>query len=454
MSNKSKKLLKFGVIAFGVLVLSSCTANFCTTEDQARIMYIYEGGDADDATPEFEHNPQLAKIIETAETSGIAVPSDDFFEAIDAKVLDKATQQAGPAYVGSHTEKELLEDFGYVKFYGAEGTLWGNYSEWVSELTLTLGVGHVPDRDFMDLYKKTVDTSYASFRACITLTDGNYGPNEEYYFHGKSWSFAFSKGIIEGLFVYPVAWLIESFYKLFGGSSGGVAQILAILFTTLIVRGILMAATFKSTMATQKMSLLQPDMAKLQAKYPNSNTNQYEKQQLAQAQMALYKKHGINPLSQIFVAIVQFPIFIAVWGAMTGSAILATGSFLGLNLNASVGTIITKNVFGPGWWTAVVLFILMAASQFVSMKMPAWINKDKNKKIVKTQANPAADSQQKQMKMMSNIMLIMVIVMGFSLPSAMGIYWFFGALISIAQTFITRAIMNKKGSKKDENFSR
>jgi membrane protein insertase Oxa1/YidC/SpoIIIJ len=38
-------------------------------------------------------------------------------------------------------------------------------------------------------------------------------------------------------------------------------------------------------------------------------------------------------------------------------------------------------------------------------------------------------------------MFIMIIVMGFSLPSAMGIYWFIGALISLAQTLLTRRFL-------------
>jgi YidC/Oxa1 family membrane protein insertase len=140
----------------------------------------------------------------------------------------------------------------------------------------------------------------------------------------------------------------------------------------------------------------------------------------------------------------QFPIFIAVWGAMTGSAILATGSFLGLNLNTSVGTAIMANFFSGGWWTAVILFLLMGVGQFVAMKLPTWLQKKDLKKVNRTMKNPAADSQQKQMQLMSNVMLVMIIVMGFSLPSAMGIYWFIGALISIAQTGITRKVMAHK----------
>ena len=129
---------------------------------------------------------------------------------------------------------------------------------------------------------------------------------------------------------------------------------------------------------------------------------------------------------------------------MTGSAVLATGSFLGLNLNSSIGNAIMTNLWSAGWWTALILFILMAVGQFVAMKIPTWLQKKDLKKVNKTMKNPAADSQQKQMQLMSNVMLIMIIVMGFSLPSAMGIYWFIGALISISQTFITRKVMGHK----------
>ena len=44
-------------------------------------------------------------------------------------------------------------------------------------------------------------------------------------------------------------------------------------------------------------------------------------------------------------------------------------------------------------------------------------------------------------------MLAMIIFMGFSLVSALGVYWLIGALFSIAQTLITHAIMNRKKSK-------
>ena len=65
--------------------------------------------------------------------------------------------------------------------------------------------------------------------------------------------------------------------------------------------------------------------------------------------------------------------------------------------------------------------------------------------------NQAQNDSQKQMKMVSWVMTGMVIIMGFTLPSAMGVYWFAGAIFSIAQTLITQAIMKKSMNKKKED---
>ena len=339
-----------------------------------------------------------------------------------------------------------MANYGYVKFLGPSSVLWSNWDRWVNEIRLELPSSESPNFDFTQLYKTTIDQFAAQYRSCITTTTGSYGPNGEYLFEGKSWAEAFSRGLIEGLFVYPVAFLIEFFNTSFTSSIPGLSQVLAILLTTIIVRGLMIAVTFKSTLASQKMSLLQPEIAKLQNKYPNANTNQYEKQKMAQEQWAIYQKHGVNPFNQILIAFVQFPVFIAVWGAMTGSAVLATGSFLDLNLASPLGGIITSNWFQTSWWTAVIIFVLMTAAQFIAMKLPMWFQKQAQKKVAHTVKSNAAQSSQSQANMVSNVMFIMIIVMGFSLPSAMGIYWFVGALISLAQTLVTRRFLG--GSKK------
>ena len=101
-----------------------------------------------------------------------------------------------------------------------------------------------------------------------------------------------------------------------------------------------------------------------------------------------------------------------------------------------------------GWWTALVLFILMAATQVLAMMLPRWIAKAKTKNISKMGKNPAAVDANKQGKIMMIVMLIFTIFMGFMLPAAMGIYWLIGGLISMLQTFISQMVMNHANKKK------
>lgn len=442
---KLSKPQKLMILLGGLFVLSSCTASFCSPQDITRVMYAYESGNTSDLPNQFIPNAGLASILEQANEQGFDTPSNAYWLALDEKVLAAARLAAND---NTMTDREVLINYGYVKFLGPNDTIWGNWDIWTNEINQTFInnglISEIPNRDFTSLYKTTVDGFAATYRSCITTTTGSYGPNGEYLFEGKSWGEAFSRGLIEGLFVYPVAFLIEFFNSVFVSNVPGLSQVLAILVTTVVVRGLMIAFTFKSTIASQKMSLLQPEIAKLQNKYPNANTNQYEKQRMAQEQWAIYKKHGVNPFNQILIAFVQFPVFIAVWGAMTGSAVLATGSFLGLNLASPLGGTITSNWFQGAWWTALVIFILMTIAQFVAMKLPMWYQKQSQKKVAHTVKSNAAQSSQSQANMVSNVMFVMIVVMGFSLPSAMGIYWFVGALISLAQTLLTRRFIGGK----------
>jgi YidC/Oxa1 family membrane protein insertase len=246
--------------------------------------------------------------------------------------------------------------------------------------------------------------------------------------------------------------MVDVFARSFDPGLTGMGQIWAIVLVTLIVRVVVLALTFKSTMDQQKTQALQPQLAKLQAKYPNSNTNKAEAQRLSQEQMALYKRNKVNPLSVLLAMIVQFPVFIAVWGALQGSAVLSSGEVLNLRLSDTIQSVLT-NVSGTwyqntsGWWTALVLFILMSVFQWLAMMLPQWMTKRRTKNQAKVTANPAADKNTSTMKWVSYGMLIFTIIMGFALPAAMGIYWGIGALISMIQTWITQSIMLNKQAK-------
>ena len=514
MKRKNKLFIGLVGLASVALFATGCTANFSTSEEKSRIAFALESGvskivvkedlakyttestvepislggnvyqiydvyrDENSNITGYSYSSQLSTIISNAKSSHIAVPAIEYFVKLDQIVFEKAVQAYNVANntvldlatIDNETLKNCIADFGYVKFYKDDDTFAG-YRAINNELRNSSYTGkEVASLDFENFYISSLNTIVDSYRSTITVYSdykyGNYGVDSEgnpitIYLSKTTWKDAWGKGghLIEGLVVYPVAWMIDGFAHAFAGGknasnaaiqnaySTGVPQILSILVVTVIVRLFIFLCTFRSTLAQKKMTELQPELAKIQQKYPNANTNQAQKQRLAEEQMRLYKKHKVNPLSQLLVLIIQFPVFIGVWGAMTGSAVLSTGKFLDLNLSASIWeTLKAGPKAHPGWWTALVLILLMSAGQFFAMKVPQWIQKAKTKKVSKLGKNPAQQQQNRTANIVSYVMLIMIIVMGFTLPAAMGVYWFIGAIVSLIQTVFTNVVFagNKK----------
>ena len=137
---------------------------------------------------------------------------------------------------------------------------------------------------------------------------------------------------------------------------------------------------------------------------------------------------------------------------MQGSAVLMTGDLLGLSLSAMTSSAMF-DFSTPAAAVAWTIFILMAAGQVISMKLPQWMQKKKQQDIQKLGRNPSMDQSQKTMNMVNNIMMIFIIFMGLSLPIAMAIYWFVSSLISVLQTVIMQHILGKvTDSKKNVKY--
>ena len=356
--------------------------------------------------------------------------------------------------------KRDISYYSYLKYVESDGAVfWGKWNAYHDKVKAEVGLDKTPNSDFTALYVSSMNSYINTFRTCLTTkTDkfGSYGYSTDgIYLQAKTWGYAWNKGFFEGLLVYPIGWLIDQIGFGFrdSGLTVGAASFLAIVFVTLIVRGIMMLTSLKQTGANAKMNELQPEIQKIQNKYPNANTSQIEKQRQAEEMNRLYKKNKINPFTSLLVMIVQFPVFICVWGALSGSAYLTTGTVLGLNLSLSIRDVLfTGANWGPAGnysaVTALFLFLLMAGAQTISMLLPQWIQKRKAKQAAKLGKNPAQKSQNNQMKIFTYVMLAMIIFMGFSLVSAMGIYWFIGALFSVGQTLITQAITSRQAKKK------
>ena len=503
---KRTKLTIAGIsILAGALLLSGCTASFCSANDKAHILYAFDYGVSDyyDAASKPEGAVEaipgntniyyvvnvptsassgIGKVNTDATKANIKIPSNNYFVKMDQLVLEQALEASNldKATVGFEDAIKALDEHGYLKYAGDK--LWDNWTslnDKLFEMSQESGSGVVlddlPTNDYLTLYKKDLNTLINSYRSCLAIKEGDYGyygyANGAHYRDGdrvsvhieaKTWAYAWKINgkftFFEGLLVYPIGWLTETFVAGFKGAGvmGGLAQLLAIFAITFIVRSLMLAVTIKQTAGNAKMQALQPEITKIQNKYPNSNTNNYEKQMMAQEMNKLYKKNKINPLSSLLVMIVQFPVFICVWGALQGCASLSSDSFLNLHLSDNINTVLFN---GANWTaaggfcaiTALFLFLLMAAAQVLAMLLPQWIQKQKRKKVASLGKNPAQQDQQSKMKMFTYVMMAMIIFMGFMLPAAMGVYWFVGAIFSLCQTLIIEKI-NSARSKKKGNY--
>ena len=464
-----KNLWKVGLLFLGALVLTGCTASFTTVQDKANMLVHYE-------STIVKYNDKdvtnIEAIVGEVNAAGYTAPSEDFFDYIEAKVATEVKVSYATSKITINNEEKsyndlsletLLEDtatrevfvktneYSLVKYAEARtkdlDAMWKNYDKWVNSalddseslIGKKLTLSDIGDNYYHATMKNTFETYATTYTATITPESGEFGG---IVLEGKSWGYAFTDvGFIEGLLVWPISAMLYYFAQLFS-ALGVWGTILSILVVTVIVRGLLLLLTFKQTASQQKMTELQPELAKIQEKYPNADTNQHQKQLLAQEQMNLYKKHNVNPFGMFIVLIFQFPVFIAVWGAMSGSAILREGNLFGLSLSDVTGASII-NWNGSSSVVALIIFILMAAAQAVSMLLPQYLQKKRTEKVAKLGKNPAKNKNMNQMKVMNVVMLVMIIFTGTQLPIAMSIYWIITALISLVQSLIISNISNK-----------
>ena len=463
----------------------------------------------------FGLNDFTKNLLTSASSYGMITPTPTYWEELDTKVLEAMIEEASSTgidalqgvtlenltyetlygytseqlkeYRKDTTNETLLNEMiegsdenigrnnsllartGFVKYYDEDNPSekFNNIKKWNDEILTSEGFSFDDgiSANFLNLMSTNLTSQVSSIRTCITVNDGFYGhvnndplsdtvliegKGEDFY---EGWGRAFSEhGFLEGLLVYPIGTMVENFAHIFG--MNGYGQIFAVLLATFIIRLLFMLVTLPSTLSQQKMSFLQPEIAKLQQKYPNANTNDYEKQKMAAAQMALYKKYKIHPFSSLLVIIIQLPIFICVWNALQGSASLSRDAVLGLRLSDTIWNVLsnfTNWPNNPGWWTALVLIILMSAVQIISMLLPNWLNKKKMKNVTKLNNSSALNQQNKTLKITQWVMTIFIIIMGFTLPSAMGVYWFAGAVMSIMQTLLMHFIFMHKSKNQNGN---
>ncbi|MCX7303493.1 MAG: membrane protein insertase YidC [Hyphomicrobiales bacterium] len=218
----------------------------------------------------------------------------------------------------------------------------------------------------------------------------------------------------------PMFYLIDWLYKALGNFG------LAILATTVIVKGIFFPLASKSYKSMAKMKMVQPKMLEIREKYADDKMKQQ------QAMMELYKTEKINPLAGCWPVMIQIPVFFALYKVLYVTIEMRHAPFFGwIQDLAAPDPTSVFNLFGlipitlPHMLMIGVWPLIMGVTMFLQMRM-----------------NPAPPDPTQQMIFTWMPVVFTFMMAGF--PAGLVIYWAWNNTLSIIQQGV---IMKRQGAK-------
>ncbi|ARV05183.1 membrane protein insertase YidC [Polaribacter sp. SA4-10] len=215
------------------------------------------------------------------------------------------------------------------------------------------------------------------------------------------------------------------FYPVFNFLKGLLSNYgLIIILMTIVVRLIMSPLVYKSYLSSAKMKVIRPELTALNEKYPGKD-NAMKRQQET---MAIQRKAGVSMMSGCIPAVLQMPVFFALFKFFPTNLALRQESFLWAPDLSSYDTIFTLPFKIPFYGDHVSLFpILASIAIFFYMKM----NQSQ-------QANMQAPTQEgmpdmgKMMKYMIYFSPIMMLFFFNNYASSLSLYYFISNLLTIA----------------------
>ncbi len=276
----------------------------------------------------------------------------------------------------------------------------------------------------------TVYTKNYELKAPLALTGGEFNYNMK-WFYGPSDYNLLKKyegtdldetadlgwgifGFLNRTIFYPV-------FNFLSGYSGNFGLI--IILMTIVVRILMSPLVYKSYVSSAKMKVIRPELTAVNEKLPGKE-NAMKRQQET---MAIQRKAGVSMLSGCIPALLQMPIFFALFKFFPTNLSLRQKGFLWANDLSSYDSIFTLPFNIPFYGNHISLFTILASTAiFFYMKM----NQSQ-------QANMQAPTQegmpdmQKMMKYMIYFSPVMMLFFFNSYASGLSLYYFISNLLTI-----------------------
>lgn len=261
-----------------------------------------------------------------------------------------------------------------------------------------------------------------------------YGPSD--YHILKKYDYKFEKLINLGqgmyAFVRPlnkyVIMPIFDFMKSFGSMG------IAIALLTLFIRLLISPLTYSSYVSGAKMKALRPEIAKLKEKHGG------DQQAMSMDQMKLFREAGVNPLGGCIPALLQIPIFFALFSFFSSEISLRGADFLWSKDLAAYDDVIKFGFNIPLLGNHLSLFTLTAVITSLLISIYSM-------SMSPDQSNPV-------MKYLPYIFPVFLLFIFNRLPSALTWYYTVSNLVTLALQFVIQNYIidhNKILAKIEEN---
>lgn len=219
----------------------------------------------------------------------------------------------------------------------------------------------------------------------------------------------------------------------------------SIIILTIVVKTILIPLAISQFKYTKNMNMIQPMMKEIQEKYKN------DKEAMNVKMMELYKEHKVNPFSGCLPILIQLPIFIALFNTLkeplkyvfSGDKIVAAqalGQHFFWITDLSKPDFISNVIPVTGMLGSLpgILPILSALTTYWQM----------------ASMNKGQQQQNEQMKMMTQMMPIVILVTGYTMPAGLMIYWTVSNVYQIAQQYLITKFADKSAHANDVTGSK
>jgi YidC/Oxa1 family membrane protein insertase len=188
---------------------------------------------------------------------------------------------------------------------------------------------------------------------------------------------------------------------------------IAIIVLTLLVRIVTAPLMVNQMRSAERMRAVQPKMKALQDRYKDDRQRQSEEL------MKLYREEGINPLGGCLPLLLQFPVLIGLFYALRSSIGLRHAHFVSWIDDLSQPDLLFMI---PGVdFPARLLPILMGVSMYVQQKM-----------------TPTTGMDPTQARMMLIMMPAMMLLISYTFPSGLVLYWTVSNVLGIGHQYWIR----------------